>query len=488
RPATGRSVSAANSPSAGAGEAVAVTPRVNPFMHELRFSTLQKAQIAIMTLTLFPIRLLFAAFMMLFAWSFAFVPSLGFAEREPEEPLLWQKVVDFPLKAVMQTTWPRRGDRPYRLRLPSWPLAPHPSYFHAVPVTMTMSSIVMKAESRGIPIWGTLIKYIRPVCPDQENSGRDKQRGLVQWEVMTMIFPEGTCTNGTCQTTFKTGVFILGVPVQPVVLGYPNKLDTIMWTWQGPGVLEMLWLALCQVEIEFLPVYHPSKAKRSPVLYASSMRRVMAETLGISVMDFTFEDLGGPSGRTVRLPSDTCLLEFARLVRGLGLKLEKLETDKKHKGEEGLVEFTEYLEVPLSDTLDCMFSDESGGGKMDLREYVIALSVVCRASETLDTIQLPFEMYTWQEDGCINEEDLSCILKTALGVAELLLIDLFSGVDEADRFAHTYPDFAEEYLYPDQAQFETCALLSTPTLNSLCTDFSPESTDPGRKHLHRKLD
>uniref|UniRef100_G3UC04 EF-hand domain-containing protein n=1 Tax=Loxodonta africana TaxID=9785 RepID=G3UC04_LOXAF len=327
--------------------------------------------------------------------------------------------------------------------------APHSSYFNAVPVTMTMSSIVMKAESRGIPIWGTLIKCIRPVCPDQTRTCAGKQ-----WK-RTMIFPESTCTNGTCQTTFKTGVFIFGVPVQPVVLGCPDKLDMITWTWQGPGVLEMLWLALCQFTVrwnEFLQVYHPSKAKRSPALYASSMRRVMAETLGFSDMDYTFEDCAGPRGRTVHLPSDPCLLEFARLVRGLGLKLEKLEKDQKAQR---LVEFTEHLEVPLSDTLDCMFSlfDESGGGKMDLREYVIALSVVCRASETLDTIQLPFKMCAWQEDGCINEEDLSCILKTALGSAELLLTDLFSGVDEdekgrisfADRFAHMYPDFAEEY-------------------------------------------
>lgn len=153
-------------------------------MHELRFSTLQKAQIAIMTLTLFPIRLLFAAFMMLFAWSFAFVPSLGFAEREPEEPLAcgrrsWTsrsrqscRPRDLP---AASTRWPRRGDRPYRLRRPSWPLAPHPSYFDAVPVTMTMSSIVMKAESRGIPIWGTLIKYIRPVCSDQTRTCAGKQ-------------------------------------------------------------------------------------------------------------------------------------------------------------------------------------------------------------------------------------------------------------------------------------------------------------------------
>lgn len=41
--------------------------------------------------------------------------------------------------------------------------------------------------------------------------------------------------------------------------------------------------------------------------------------LGISVTDYTFEDcqLALAEGQ-LRLPADTCLLEFARLVRGLG--------------------------------------------------------------------------------------------------------------------------------------------------------------------------
>lgn len=49
-------------------------------------------QIAAMTLTLFPVRLLLAAFLMLLAWPFALVASLGPTERDPEQPLaLWRK-------------------------------------------------------------------------------------------------------------------------------------------------------------------------------------------------------------------------------------------------------------------------------------------------------------------------------------------------------------------------------------------------------------
>jgi lysophosphatidylcholine acyltransferase/lyso-PAF acetyltransferase len=51
-----------------------------------------------------------------------------------------------------------------------------------------------------------------------------------------LVFPEGTCTNRTSLIQFKPGAFYPGVPVQPVIIRYPNKLDTVTWTWQGPEV------------------------------------------------------------------------------------------------------------------------------------------------------------------------------------------------------------------------------------------------------------
>ncbi|KAF5912216.1 hypothetical protein HPG69_003492 [Diceros bicornis minor] len=523
-----------------------------------QLSTLQVSScfVALMTLTLFPIRLLVAAFMMLLAWPFALLASLGSAEQEPEQPLaLWRKVVDFLLRAIMRTMWFAGGFHRVvvkgRQALPTeaaiLTVAPHSSYFDAIPVTMTMSSIVMKAESRDIPIWGTLIKYIKPVFVSR--SDQDSRRKTVEeikrraqlnrkraWQQSPFYSEAGmrcarwrTCCLGSKTAfVFPTGAFIPGVPVQPVVLRYPNKLDTITWTWQGPGALEILWLTLCQfhnqVEIEFLPVYSPSaEEKKDPALYASNVRRVMAEALGVPVTDYTYEDcqLALAEGQ-LRLPADTCLLEFARLVRGLGLKPEKLEKDldkyaesaKMKRGEKiGLTEFAAFLEVPISDTLEDMFSlfDESGAGEMDLREYVVALSVVCRPSQTLDTIQLAFkasggvtltsglQMYGSPEDGSIDEDTLSSILKTALGVAELAVTDLFRAIDQEEkekitfadfnRLAEMHPGFAEEYLYPDQTCSESRAQPPpAPTPNGFCVDFSPENSDVGKKPVRKKLD
>lgn len=186
----------------------------------------------------------------------------------------------------------------------------------------------------------------------------------------------------------------------------------------------------------------------------------MAKALGVSVTDYTFEDcqLALAEGQ-LRLPSNTCLLEFAKLVRSLGLKPEKLEKDldrysesaKMKNGEKiSLSEFAAYMEVPVSDTLSDMFAlfDEDESGKIDLREYIIALSVVCRPSKTLETIQLAFKMYESQEDGSIKAEDLACILKTAIGVAELNVTDLFRAIDEEEKEKITFGKFQTIFATP----------------------------------------
>lgn len=48
-----------------------------------------------------------------------------------------------------------KGRRALPAEAPILTLAPHSSYFDAIPVTMTMASIVMKAESKDIPLWGS---------------------------------------------------------------------------------------------------------------------------------------------------------------------------------------------------------------------------------------------------------------------------------------------------------------------------------------------
>ncbi|XP_007901220.2 lysophosphatidylcholine acyltransferase 1 isoform X1 [Callorhinchus milii] len=515
-------------------ESARLPPVRNPFVHDIRLSAPEKAKIAIMTVTLFPIRLFLAAFMMLLAWPFAFLAEWGRTEKELEKPMtLWKKTLDFLLKVIMRAMWfaggfhwmSVKGRRALPTEAPIMTLAPHSSYFDAIPVTMTMASIVMKTESKDIPVWGTLIKYIRPVLVsrlDQDSRRKTveeiRQRALSngKWP-QVMIFPEGTCTNRTCLITFKPGAFIPGVPVQPVVLRYPNKMDTITWTWQGPGALKILWLTLCQlhnkVEMEFLPIYTPSEEeKKNPILYANNVRKIMAKALGVPVTDYTFEDCQlVMSDSQLKLPVDTCLLEFAKLVRKLNLKPEKVEKEldelaegaKKTKGKRmNLEEFADYLKLPICDALTDVFVlfDENEDGTIDIREYVIALSVVTRPSKTHETIKLAFKIYESAE-ATIVEDDLACILKTALGVNKLDVSKLFNAIDVNEKekithmdfyeFACMNPTYAEQYLYPDQTMgFTGCVKKQfATTANGFCMDFSPEDQEEERERstLDKKL-
>uniref|UniRef100_A0A3Q1JV79 Phospholipid/glycerol acyltransferase domain-containing protein n=1 Tax=Anabas testudineus TaxID=64144 RepID=A0A3Q1JV79_ANATE len=465
-------------------------PFRNPFVHVLKFTPLEKAKIALMTVTLFPIRLLIAAFMMLLAWPFAFLASVGRSEAAVEPQCLWRRLVDIILKIIMRVMWfaggfhwiTVKGQRALPAEAPILTLAPHSSYFDAIPVTMTMASIVMKAESKDIPVWGTLIKYIRPVFVSRSDQNSRKKtveeikrraHSGGEWPQI-MIFPEGTCTNRSCLITFKPGAFIPAVPVQPVVIRYPNKL--------------------------FLPIYTPSEEeKKNPALFAINVRRVMAKALGVPITDYSFEDcqLAMAEGQ-LKLPVDTCLLEFAKLVRRLGLKPKNTEKVLQEYGNrarklEGqkldLDKFANFLDVPVSDMLRDMFAlfDEHEDSCMDIREYVIALSVVCRPAKTLETMKLAFKMFEAEEDGAITEMELAVILKTALGVTHLSVSHLFTAIDAEDTgkitferfrsFVEQHPDFADEYLYTENAASLSSRNLQTTaptkTANGICPDFSP---------------
>ena len=73
------------------------------------------------------------------------------------------RLVDLALKTIMRAMWFAGGFHWITVKGRQAPpseasiltLAPHSSYFDAIPVTMTMASIVMKAESKDIPVWGS---------------------------------------------------------------------------------------------------------------------------------------------------------------------------------------------------------------------------------------------------------------------------------------------------------------------------------------------
>ncbi|XP_033987065.1 lysophosphatidylcholine acyltransferase 1-like [Trematomus bernacchii] len=461
----------------------------NPFIHELTFTMTEKIKIFLMSVTVFPVRLLLVSSLMFLAWPFAFIASMGRSDYIMEPQSWWRRFVDVCLRAIMRALWfcvgfhwiKVKGERAKPSEVPILTMAPHSSYFDAIPVTMNMCSIVTKLESRSIPVWGTLISYIRPVFvfrSDQASRRKTveeiKRRANSggEWPQI-MIFPEGTCTNRSGLILYKAGAFIPGLPVQPVVLRYPNKLDTITWTWQGPGAFKLLWLTLCQLhnpmEIEYLPIYTPSKEeKENPVLFASNVRKLMAKALELPLIDLSFDDREiSLSHGPLSIHDDSSLLQFHQLVCRLGLRAERTDSllqDQVQRARDlqgervNLQEVSTFLNLSITHTLAEVHSlfDQRGEGLIDIRLFVIALSTVHRPSQAMETLKLAFKMFESEDNGYVLEEDLAAILEIMLGVRELDLSGLFSALSgpetakityaELHHFIEQQPHFVQDYL------------------------------------------
>uniref|UniRef100_A0A1B6DYU8 Phospholipid/glycerol acyltransferase domain-containing protein n=1 Tax=Clastoptera arizonana TaxID=38151 RepID=A0A1B6DYU8_9HEMI len=259
---------------------------LNPFVHTLELtSTYEKIKAGLLTVIILPIRLCVIMCLLIAAWLIACVGLYGITEEElQEKPLTgWRRVGRSAATKLIRSMmfvigfhWLHvKGKLATKDEAPVIVTSPHSTFFDILPVVyMGAPSPVTRVENLSIPLFGKLINYTQPVYVWREDpNSRQKTiqqiiaraKSKLNWS-QVLIFPEGTCTNRSCLITFKPGAFYPGVPVQPVLLRYPNKLDTLTWTWEGPGALKLMWLTLVQphsyCEIEFLPVYHPNEEEK----------------------------------------------------------------------------------------------------------------------------------------------------------------------------------------------------------------------------------
>lgn len=96
------------------------------------------------------------------------------------------------------------------------------------------------------------------------------------------IFPEGTTCNGKAMIKFRTGVFLAGKPVRPVVVKLPYK----RWntSWESVPFRYHMWRTMTQfsnsVELVELPIYVPNEAERAdPRLFAERVQADMQAVL-----------------------------------------------------------------------------------------------------------------------------------------------------------------------------------------------------------------
>ena len=179
-------------------------------------------------------------------------------------------------------------------------VAPHSTIVDGLVVNETFSSVVAKQEIANWPIVGSMSTLIQSVFVTRHAANSKKnvhdliknQAAEPSWPQL-LLFPEGTVTNAKALINFKVGAFKPLLPVQPVLIHRKSGsyFDTLTKTWnQKHGYMGCLWLTLCQFstdfEFEFLPLYQPSgEETENPMVYAQNVRALMAEKLGIPIVD-----------------------------------------------------------------------------------------------------------------------------------------------------------------------------------------------------------
>ncbi|XP_020284682.1 lysophosphatidylcholine acyltransferase isoform X1 [Pseudomyrmex gracilis] len=423
---------------------------LNPFVHRLELdSTYDKLKTIFLTIALLPVRLAAITTLMILAWLLACLGLHGLTEEDLRRAPLkgWRRDMRVVICWMMRALFLCGGFHHLKVKgrkaetkdAPVLALAPHSSFFDALPVVyLGGPSIVAKGESSRLPFFGKLINYTQPVYVWREdpNSRQNTIKEIIErttskedWP-QVMIFPEGTCTNRSCLITFKSGAFYPGVPVQPVCIRYPNKLDTVTWTWEGPGALKLLWLTLTQLnsscEIEFLPVYKPSEAEKlDPKLYANNVRRLMADALKIPVSDYTYDDCRIiRKAHQLHLPHASSIVKTHKLRYKLGLVESKTEEELVQKktsnfGEVNLQEFAQILRLDEKDpTTQQLFRihDKLGLGKIDLEEYIFTVLATANASSELDKVEIAFDVCGSKTTTSLTQSELRKALRLSLHI------------------------------------------------------------------------
>ncbi|XP_053677906.1 lysophosphatidylcholine acyltransferase-like [Anopheles nili] len=435
---------------------------VNPFVHKLVWDDpIDKAKTALLTLILLPFRVALILICLVVAWALANIGLYGLSKEDLRtKPLAgWRRQLRQLTALVMRTLFlfgsfnyiRYKGVRASPKEAPVICVAPHTAFYDSVCVVLFgPSAVVAKYETASLPFFGKLIDYAQPiyVCREDPHSRQTTIREIIQranskedWPQI-LIFPEGTCTNRTSLIKFKPGAFYPGVPIQPVLMRYPNKVDTVTWTWEGPNAVQLLWRTLTQFhtfcEIEFLPVYYPSEAeKTNPKLYADNVRLLMAKALEIPISDYTFDDCKLMTFvKNIGIPHAAAIADVEKLRETLKMDLSNVESDivtLQHEFTDTnsyltFAQFVEKMQIDPNDeaasNLFQKFVKPQTPNIIDFREYLLqSLFLITLYKPKLKFAEALF--YLNGVDGRVNRSQLYDALKHLVRISRKEINSIF---------------------------------------------------------------
>ena len=329
---------------------------------------------------------------------------------------------------------------------------------------------VSASSNLSTPGFGTILKMFQPINVDRDlkdntivaNMIKERATSNGLWP-QTVLFPEGTTTNGQALIYFKLGAFTPGVPVQPVIVSYPNKTTDISWVDAGPSLGETLLKLCCNtwlnMTVEYLPTYIPSEEeKKDTRLFARNVRNIMAEKMGVPTTEESFDDcILMMKAATLHLPAAEAMINLrdVRKVMDIDLAQAKDLLEKFAQGEhdsdghiyeDGFVKM--FPDCKDDKGVRKLFNmlDKDGHGYIDFREYVLGVSLLNgKDKDGMDgSLRMAFRCFDKEGDGYLDIINLSKILK--MGFPNATNANLQIMFDEADADKDGLVDI-EDFLH-----------------------------------------
>jgi len=172
-------------------------------------------------------------------------------------------------------------------------------------------AFVARDGTQNLPMIGLISRRMQCIYVDRERkngpsegvSAQVKER-MIQTQQQPelelrpmLLFPEGTTSNGQMLLPFKTGAFLAGVPVLPVIIKYQGARpgSRVSPCWESITAPQHLLLVMCEpghsVVCYELPLYKPSPEEaKDPRLLADNVREYMLKHSKLLPSNSTLED------------------------------------------------------------------------------------------------------------------------------------------------------------------------------------------------------
>jgi len=495
-----------------------VEPPLNPFVHKLHLTKLQKFQIAFMTVTIVPIRVVLVLLTFILTWflSLFFTAGMTVPFQKPASSFrlmlcnIIRKLARLGLFFYGFHKIEFRGTRASSKEAPIIVLAPHTSMFDMFvicalsgPIPSSVSMIKILDYS-----YGAISKAYQPVYVARDDT-LSKRKSLLEikrrisepgkWPQIC-VFPEGCCTNRKALISFKYGAFIPGCSVQPIVIEYLNDMDSFVWTEAEIPAFNVLWWSLCQwsskMRVTYLPVYQPNQEEKSNAkLYANNVRQVMAKVLGVPTTDHTFEDSRlMRKALALNLPLESGAVEFTKMNQKLGMNIDTIHEKLKEFSniackDEGVItleSFAKFLKMPVCDAVKDLFYlyDRNDSGSISFRNYLLGFALVSKSAATEDTVKLAFNVFDKNHTGAVCKETFNEVLHAVLENEINAGSDIYDQIDKAhpDRFtyeelhefAKKRPEYAKIFLWYKEMITDISSYSKLKCVN-FSTDIATES-------------